>query len=68
MVFEDIYICLYKTDGYQSAKLLQAKVTKRLEQGDDLETFFAQDVGRDPTGLASLPTTPEAKNGSSGGL
>jgi predicted membrane chloride channel (bestrophin family) len=39
IVFEDIYISLYKRDGLGSAEILRDKVVKRESKGDALKTF-----------------------------
>ena len=39
IVFEDIYITLFKRDGYESAETLRARVVKSESKGDALQTF-----------------------------
>jgi predicted membrane chloride channel (bestrophin family) len=39
IVFEDIYISLYKRDGLESAEMLRDKVVTRESKGDALKTF-----------------------------
>lgn len=39
IVFEDIYITLYKRDGMESAEKLRDRVVKQEMKGDALETF-----------------------------
>ena len=39
MVYEDIYICVYKTDGYENAAKLRSRITARIAKGDALENY-----------------------------
>ena len=38
-VFEDIYIAIYKTDGYASAVALRSRVSERTARGSPLENY-----------------------------
>jgi hypothetical protein len=38
-VFEDIYISIYKTDGFESAFKLRSRITDRVARGDALENY-----------------------------
>jgi hypothetical protein len=45
MVFEDIYISIYKTDGIESASLLRERVRERMAQGTALELYQRNRTG-----------------------
>lgn len=45
MVFEDIYISIYKTDGYDSALQLRTRVVERMAQGSALELYQRNRTG-----------------------
>lgn len=74
IVFEDIYISLFKRDGLESAEALRAKVVKREQHGDALQNFrttFGNSIRASTSGTnmaASMPppsmTPPPPMNGS----
>jgi hypothetical protein len=45
MVFEDIYLALYKVDGAESAQKLRNKVEERISRGTALENYH-EDIMR----------------------
>lgn len=38
-VYEDIYIAIYKTDGYDSAMALRSRITERMARGSGFENY-----------------------------
>jgi hypothetical protein len=42
LVFEDIYIALYKVDGEKAAHDLRRKIVKRIQHGPALENFHEE--------------------------
>ena len=46
LCYEDIYVCIYKTDGFASALALRSRIKERLVRGAALENFH-QDMRDD---------------------
>mmetsp|Transcript_16229 Transcript_16229/g.21237 ORF Transcript_16229/g.21237 Transcript_16229/m.21237 type:complete len:497 (-) Transcript_16229:57-1547(-) len=46
-VFEDIYIAIYKTDGYASAVALRSRITERTARGSPLENYRSDNTVTD---------------------
>lgn len=45
LVFEDIYMTIYQTDGLESARALHTRVSERLSRGSALESFHSNWTG-----------------------
>ena len=39
LVYEDIYLCVYKTDGFPSAMTLRSRINERMGRGSALDIF-----------------------------
>ena len=43
-VYEDIYIAIYKLDGFEAAASLRSRIKARFERGSALENFAAEGI------------------------
>lgn len=60
-VFEDIYIFIYKTDGYESAMKLRSRITKRIALGSSFDENDQRDADHGSS-FWSLSWTPSGND------